>query len=74
MLEGLSLPKKVFPCRIRTVKEAMTPADQKILDDAVMNPEWPYKTLSNELSKRDVKVSDVVLKNHREKRCSCWKA
>ena len=73
MLEGLSLPKKVFSCRIRTLKDSMTPDDQKILEDAVMNPEWPYKTLSNELLKRDVKVSDTALKHHREKRCSCWK-
>jgi hypothetical protein len=74
MLEDLSMPKKVLTCRVRTIKESMTLDDQKILDDAVMNPEWRYKTLSNELSKRDVKVSDSALKHHREKRCSCWKA
>lgn len=73
MLEGLQIPVKVFSCQVRTVRESMSKADQQILDDAVMNPEWLYKTLSNELAKRDVKVSDLALKKHREKHCSCWK-
>lgn len=73
MLEDLSLPVKQFPCRIRTLKGELSEKDAVILETAVMNPEWPCKTLSNELSKRGTKVSDISIKNHREKRCSCWK-
>jgi hypothetical protein len=74
MLEDLALPVKVFTCRVRTIKETLKPADQEILEAAIANPEWPYKTLSNELRKREIKISDTALKSHRERRCSCWKA
>jgi hypothetical protein len=73
MLEDLALPVKVFNCRVRTVKDTLKQPDQDILEAAVNNPEWPYKTLSNELRKRDITISDTSLKNHRERRCSCWK-
>jgi hypothetical protein len=45
--------------------------DKAIFEQAVMSPEWPYKTLSNELYKRGTKCSDAAIKHHREKRCSC---
>jgi hypothetical protein len=73
MLEDLSLPVKLYSCRVRTVREEMSDSDGQILEDAVMNPAWPCKTLQNELLKREIKLSDTVIKNHREKRCSCWK-
>ena len=73
MLEDLSLPVKLYSCRVRTVREEMSKTDAVILEDAVMNPAWPCKTLQNELLKREIKLSDTVIKNHREKRCSCWK-
>jgi hypothetical protein len=73
MLEDLELPKKVWPCRIRTVKADLNDKDSEILDKIVMNPEWPLRTLSNQLKKRGIDISDNSIKNHREKRCSCWK-
>jgi hypothetical protein len=73
MLEGLSIPVKVLPCRVRTVKETLNKVDQDILEAAISNPEWRYKTLSNELRKREITISDTALKHHRERRCSCWK-
>jgi hypothetical protein len=73
MLEDLQLPKRNTPCRIRTIKAELSDKDKTIFETAVMNPEWPYKTLSNELYKRGTKVSDAAIKHHREKRCSCWK-
>lgn len=73
MLEDLRIPKRNMPCRVRTVESELTDKDKPIFLAAVMNPEWPYKTLSNELSKRGTKISDSAIKQHREKRCSCWK-
>lgn len=73
MLEDLKLPVKISSCRVRTLKDEMADKDAQILEQAVMNPEWPCKTLQNELLKRDIKLSDTSIKNHREKRCSCWK-
>jgi hypothetical protein len=73
MLEDLSLPVKIWTCRVRTVKESLNKVDQDILEQAITNPDWPYRTLSNELRKREITISDTVIKQHREKRCSCWK-
>lgn len=73
MLEDLVLPVKVTACKVRTVKADLPEPDQAIFEQAVMSLEWPCKTLSNELLKRKVKVSDTSIKHHREKRCSCWK-
>jgi hypothetical protein len=73
MLEDLALPVRQTSCRVRTIKSDLSEKDALILEDAVMNPDWPCKTLSNELAKRNTKISDVAIKNHREKRCSCWK-
>jgi hypothetical protein len=73
MLEDLQLPKRNTPCRIRSIKAELSDKDKTIFETAVMSPEWPYKTLSNELYKRGTKVSDAAIKHHREKRCSCWK-
>jgi hypothetical protein len=73
MLEDLKIPVKHTSCRVRTIAAEMSKSDAAILEDAVMNPEWPCKTLQNELLKREVQLSDTVIKNHREKRCSCWR-
>jgi hypothetical protein len=73
MLEDLKIPVKHTSCRVRTIAGEMSEKDAEILESAVMNPEWPCKTLQNELLKREVKLSDTVIKNHREKRCSCWR-
>jgi hypothetical protein len=73
MLEDLAIPTRQTTCRVRTVGADMSDKDKNIFEQAVMNPEWPCKTLSNELLKREVKISDTAIKHHREKRCSCWK-
>lgn len=73
MFEDLALPKRITPCRIRTILSELSDKDKAIFESAVMNPEWPCKTLSNELYKRGTKCSDAAIKHHREKRCSCSK-
>jgi hypothetical protein len=73
MFEDLKLPKRQTNCRVRTIVADLTAKDKELFLTAVMNPEWPYKTLSNELYKRGTKISDAAIKHHREKRCSCLK-
>lgn len=73
MLEDLALPVKKPNCRVRTVKAELSDKDAAILEEAVMNPAWPYRTLENALSSKGVAVSERTIKQHREKRCSCWK-
>lgn len=73
MLEDLSLPIRKFPCKVRTVKSELSEKDAAILETAVMNPVWPCRTLENALSSKGIVVSEKTIKQHREKRCSCWK-
>lgn len=73
MLEDLKIPVKLTTCRVKTLADEIAEKDAVILEAAVMNPEWPCKTLQNELLKRNIKLSDTTIKQHREKRCSCWK-
>lgn len=73
MLENLQRPTKQYSCRVKTVLSELDSADQKILTDAVMNPEWPIGTLENSLRKLDIVLSGTSIKRHRTKGCSCWK-
>jgi hypothetical protein len=73
MLEDLRIPERQTTCRVRSVAAELPEKDKVIFEQAVINPEWPCKTLSNELLKRDIKISDTAITRHREKRCSCWK-
>ena len=72
-LEGLSIPKKFARCKVAVIKEGLPATDVKILEDAIMNPEWPLLVLSRELMKRNIHVSDNTLRRHRAKACPCWK-
>jgi hypothetical protein len=48
--------------------------DSKILEQAIISPDvWPSKTLSNELKKRGLLVSDSAISNHRKKACACFR-
>lgn len=73
MLENLSMPNKVGACKVRTIKSGLSDVDAKILEDAVMNPNWELVALSKELKKKDILVSDNSLRRHRTKVCSCWR-
>jgi hypothetical protein len=73
MLEGITPPKKMWPCSYRSVFESLSDIDGKLLEQAVMNPEWPYATLEEVLRERGVKLAANGIKRHRTKACSCWK-
>lgn len=74
MLEGLALPKRKYPCRVRNVAEELDAKDKNILLDAVDNPEWPYVTLETALGKLGVTISQSSIKKHRTKVCSCYRS
>ena len=73
MLEDLSIPVKMTSCRVRSVASELSNKDAEILESAVMNPDWPFKTLETELRRKGLVVSEKIIKKHREKLCSCWK-
>lgn len=73
MLEDLSVPTRMYACRVRDLCASLDEKDAKILMDAVMNPEWKYSTLQTALFKRGLSLNQKTIKAHREKQCSCWK-
>lgn len=71
MLEDLQLPEKKLPCKVRSLAEGMSDKDREIFLQAVENPAWFAHTLSTELKKRGILVSDKTIRLHRSKGCSC---
>lgn len=73
LLEELNKPPvKKWPCGVRRVVENLEKADADILSAAVMNPDWPIKTLSQTLKTKGITLGETPIKAHRLKTCSCW--
>jgi hypothetical protein len=73
MLEDLKPPTRQFTCKVRTIAEELDAKDKEIFLSAVMDPDWKYKTLSNELAKRGLVLVDTTIKTHRIKACGCFR-
>jgi hypothetical protein len=73
MLEDLTPPARIYGCKVRTVAEGLEPKDKEILIAAVNNPDWNFKTLSNELAKRGLTIVDTGIAKHRRKQCACFR-
>ena len=73
MLEDLTPPAKVWPCKVRSVSETLEPKDQQLLTEAVMNPDWAFATLEAALKTKGVVLGAASIKRHRLGLCSCWK-
>jgi hypothetical protein len=71
MLEGLQPPKKVSACKVRSVLESLEPKDKEILKAALADSNWPHSTLTLELNKRGLVLSEQPVRKHRIGRCSC---
>jgi hypothetical protein len=71
MLEGLQPPKKVPSCKVKTVLESLEAKDKEILKAALLDSDWKHITLSQELSKRGVFISEHPIRRHRIGNCSC---
>lgn len=73
MLEDLKPPVTGRSCKVGTVAEALDAKDRDILFKAIDDREnWPIKTLSRELRKRGIELSESPLSNHRAKNCVCY--
>lgn len=70
MLEDLIAPKKP-KCKVGRIRETLEVSDQKILDDALRNPDWSSFQLARELTKRGLGVSRETLVQHRQGSCNC---
>lgn len=74
LLEGLSKPKKIWPCRVRTLSSEFESKDKKIFDDAILDLSWKAETLSRALSVKGITIAGSAITRHRKKECSCSKA
>ena len=73
MLENLTPPVRTYTCKVATVAAGLEEKDRAILMAAVDNPEWHFKTLSNELSKRGIIIIDNTIARHRRRQCGCFR-
>jgi hypothetical protein len=71
MLEGLEPPKKTPACKVRSVLESLEAKDREILKKALADAEWPHSTLTHELNRRGITISEQPVRTHRIGRCSC---
>ena len=71
MLEGLTPPSKLSPCKVRELLETLEPKDQEILKAALIDPAWAHLTLTNSLKDRGIAISESPVRKHRLGRCSC---
>jgi hypothetical protein len=71
MLESLTPPKKVYPCRVREIANSLSKEDAAIFLKAVVDPNWPVVTLADELKNRGIEVSPTPITKHRKGVCSC---
>jgi hypothetical protein len=73
MLEDLTPPITGRSCKVATVAETLEAKDREILLKAIEDRDtWPIKTLSRELRKRGIELSESPLGNHRTKNCVCF--
>jgi hypothetical protein len=73
MLEDLKPPVRIYACKVKTIADGLDAKDKDILLSAVNSEDWAYKTLSNELGKRGIVLTDTTIKSHRLKACSCFR-
>lgn len=73
MLEDLTPPVRVHTCKVRTIAESLSEKDREILLQAVDDTTWSFKTLSNELARRGLVLTDAGIAKHRRRQCACFR-
>lgn len=71
MLENLGEPQSKGICKFAIAMRELSESDQKILQDALDNPEWGSVFLTRRLNDLGFKVYRDTLTRHRTKECSC---
>jgi len=66
MLEGLEPLKSERLSRVDEILNGLDAKDQKILKDALNDPNWSANGLSNALRQRGVTLSASSIKRHRD--------
>jgi hypothetical protein len=74
MLEGLK--KETSPyhsCRVRMFVDTLEPADQKLMQGYLDDPEFGPIALSSALSRRGLTLSEKSIRKHKQNLCSCFR-
>lgn len=71
LLGDLVPPKKVWPCRVRTLSSEFAKEDKEIFDAAILDNNWKAETLSKALAVRGIVIAGSAISRHRKKECSC---
>jgi hypothetical protein len=71
MLEGMEPQVKRPGCKVRSILESLDAKDREILIQALDDPKWTASSLSRELTKRGMAISDKPVLFHKRKECSC---
>lgn len=59
------------PCKVALIADQLQDGDGAELREAVMNPDIPFMAIARVLKQRGFDVSDVTIRRHRIKGCSC---
>jgi hypothetical protein len=70
MLEDLTPPVRVLPCKIREIIKTLNETDQVILKDAIANVTvWSNKGLSKALIDKGLPLGETIIRQRRTKAC-----
>lgn len=73
MLEDLTPPVRKYSCKVASIAASLDEKDSKILLEAVNNPDWHFKSLSNALADKGLTIVDTAIAKHRRKQCACFR-
>lgn len=73
LLDDITEPVRVYPCKVREVRDSLEESDQKKLDELLADERWKNKTLATALAGKGVKIDVQRLSAHRNGSCSCSK-
>ena len=71
MLEDLKPNKRIYPCRIRTIKDQLELDDRIRLEAALRDKDFAAWALHQALKAKGIIVTDKSIKRHRDGNCSC---
>lgn len=71
MLENLGEPQSKHLCAFAKKMRELSESDQKILEEALANPEWGNMLLTRRLNELGFVVYRDTLTRHRNKECAC---
>lgn len=71
MLEGLSKPKNDRLCGVMAKRKTLDESDQRILDEALADPEWSSYQLQIALASLGFRTAIETIRKHRAGNCIC---